>query len=81
MIEVVKVKVAKALRERGLLGAGADLVWTPYNGTGIRVTLVRRLERRRFESRSAAASSVRGSARDLANGLVGNLLAQMKEAS
>lgn len=81
MIEIVKARVERALRERGFLGAGAELVWTPYNAGGIRVTVVRRLGRRQVESRSAAAASVRASARDLANGLIGNLLAKMKEAS
>jgi len=81
MVEALKAKVERSLRERGLLGDGSELVWTPYNADGIRVSLVRHLGRRRVETRSASASSLRGSARDLANGLVGNLLAQMKEAS
>lgn len=77
-MDQVKLKVEKALREKGLLEK-RELVWEKF-GVGVRVTLIEGRDRQTRTVATITTESLRGTPRDQANGIVGALIAKIKAA-
>jgi hypothetical protein len=69
-------RVRGALDRKGLLKDGRQVLWSRWNGTGWRISILRPMKgSTTIEEKSVTVAALRGSERDQANGITGRFLA------
>jgi len=76
MEKPVQDRVRLMLDRKGALMDGRVVLWSPWNKTGYRISILRPVKgSTTVEEKSITVAALRGSEKDQANGIVGRLLA------
>lgn len=81
MDKALQGRVRAALEKRGVLEGGREVIWSAWNTSGWRVSILRPMKGSvTVEEKSITVRELRGSLKDQVNGIVGNLLREVSHA-
>ena len=80
ILDIVKAGMERILQERGLLRGDRALILQVWADKGVRATILEGKGRATRTLATATAEKVRGSPKDLRNGLLGALIARLNES-